>query len=97
MQNRISSDDDAEALALQVLTWIMSDSDLLQGFMAQSGANPDMFGELVTSRSFLVSVLEFLTADDGQVLAFTKPLGLDPMRPLEALRRLQGLAHRNWT
>jgi hypothetical protein len=97
MKNAISSDDEAEALALQVLTWMMADPDLLQGFLDQSGVNPDMLGELVNSRAFLVSVLEVLTSDDAQVLAFTRPMGLDPMRPLEALRRLQGLAHRNWT
>jgi Protein of unknown function (DUF3572) len=97
MRKVISSDDDAEALALQALTFIMADSDMVQGFMALSGVSPDMFADLVTSRAFLVSVLEFLTSDDAQVLAFTQPLGLDPMRPLEALRQLQGLSHRNWT
>lgn len=97
MRKVISSDDDAQALALQALTWMMADSDMLQGFMAQSGASPEMFGELVTSRAFLVSVLEFLTSDDAHVLAFTQPLGLEPIMPLEALRQLQGQAGRNWT
>ncbi|MEO8531123.1 MAG: DUF3572 family protein [Deltaproteobacteria bacterium] len=93
----ISSADEAETLALNVLAWLVSDDDLVQSFAMASGALPATFGELATSRAFLVSLLEFLTSDDQQVLAFTSAANLEPMAPLEALRMLQGRAGMNWT
>ena len=93
----ISSADDAETLALKVLGWLVTDDELVQSFALASGALPASFAELATSRSFLVSLLEFLTSDDAQVLAFSTAEELDPMMPLEALRMLQGRAGMNWT
>ena len=78
----------AEAVALQAVAFVATDDELLQQFLASTGSDLEGLRLRIADRSFLVGVLDFLLADDGAVLAFSKQNGIAPETPMQARERL---------
>lgn len=89
--------DYAEMLALQGLGWLAADPDMLQGFLATTGASPADIAGLAGEASFLGAVLDYLLAEDARVIAFCDAEGLPYTAPLEARQSLAGGAAWHWT
>ena len=48
----------AETRALEVLTWVLSEDDLIQVFMAATGASQDDLRLNTLNHEFLISILD---------------------------------------
>lgn len=87
----------AETFALNVLTWLVGDEDLLPVFMNSTGTDGDALRENAGSSEFLGAVLDFLLMDDAWVLRCCDETGLDPNLMMAARAALPGGQQMHWT
>jgi hypothetical protein len=93
----MSRQESAEMLALQALTWLAGNEDLLPVFMSASGLSPDDLARGAQDPAFLGSVLDFLLMDDAWVVAFCDAQGLRYEQPMQARQALPGGEATHWT
>lgn len=70
--------DAAEALAIEVLTYIAADPATLERFMSLSGLEVGNLRAAAAEPGFLVHVLDFLRSDEAMLLAFAANARRDP-------------------
>lgn len=87
----------AETLALEALTWILGQDDLLPVFLGATGASESDLRDRVEDTEFLASVLDFLLMDDAWVVGFCDAAGHAYDRPMRARAELPGGQMVNWT
>ena len=80
----------AEALAVQALTFIAGDGERLGRFLAITGIGPAQIRAAAQEPGFLVGVLEYLAGDERLLSAFAAETGLDPAHVGKALAALGG-------
>ena len=91
------SQEAAETVALQVLTWLAGNEDLLPVFLGSTGASEADLRTRMSSPDFLLSVLDFLMMDDAWVIAFCDASSIPYERPMQARHALPGGAPTHWT
>jgi hypothetical protein len=82
--------DAAEALAIQALTFIAGDGERLGRFLAITGIGPAQIRAAAQEPGFLVGVLSYLAGDERLLSAFAAETGLDPSHVGKALVALGG-------
>ena len=90
----------AEIRALEVLTWVLSEPDLIQVFMRATGASQDDLHDLrssTLSHEFLISILDFVLMDDNWVISCSKFLSIEPSQIQIIRLSLDGGQEVNWT
>ena len=87
----------AETRALEVLTWVLSEDDLIQVFMATTGASQNDLRSNTLSHEFLISILDFVLMDDRWVISCSKFLNIDPSQIHLIKISLDGGQEVNWT
>ncbi len=87
----------AESLALQALTWLLGQPEVIGAFLNASGAAQGDLAALAREPVFLGAVLDFLTEDDARVMAFCDQAGLPYTAPMQARLSLPGAQHTHWT
>ncbi len=87
----------AELLAIEALSWVASEDDLLPTFLGVTGASVDDLRQRATDTDFLVSVLDFLMMNDAWVTAFCDSANYTYDLPIRARNALPGGAQVNWT
>jgi len=70
--------DRAEALAIQALTFIAGDGERLGRFLALTGIGPAEIRAAAGEPGFLAGVLEYMAADERLIEAFATEAGVDP-------------------
>ncbi|RUP09217.1 DUF3572 domain-containing protein [Hyphomicrobium sp.] len=70
--------DDAEALALQVLAFLLADSTQSSRFLALTGIMPDDLRNVASSRELQSATFEYILSDEGLLLSFCQEAGVDP-------------------
>ncbi len=80
----------AEGVAVQALTFIAGDGERLGGFLAATGIGPAEIRAASGEAGFLAGVLEYLAADDRLITAFAAETGLDPQDVARAYAALGG-------
>ena len=78
----------AQAVALQALTFVAGDDALLSRFVALTGCGLDDIKARMADSGFLAAVLDFLLADEPSLLAFVEAQGLAPETPMLARMKL---------
>ena len=78
----------AEAVALLAVGFVAADDELLSQFLAVTGSDVEGLRLRVADRDLLIGVLDFVLADDGAVVAFSRQNGFAPETPLQARERL---------
>ena len=68
----------AEGLAIQALTFIAGDGERLGRFLAVTGIGPAEIRAAAAEPGFLAGVLDYLAADERLVAAFAAETGTDP-------------------
>jgi hypothetical protein len=68
----------AEGLAIQALTFIAQDGERLGRFLAVTGIGPAEIRAAAREPGFLVGVLDHLAADERLLSAFAAEAGIDP-------------------
>ncbi|WP_246660358.1 DUF3572 domain-containing protein [Nitratireductor sp. XY-223] len=90
--NRNQSHKEAETqeLAVDVLSWIASDGEMMSRFLAISGLSVDNLRAASSEPGFLAGVLGFLMAHEPTLLAYCSARDIDPETVVEAWRELGG-------
>jgi hypothetical protein len=89
--------DSARDVAQDALIWLTGQPEVLERFMAASGAGPDSLRAGLADPEFLGFVLDFLLSDESLLLAFAASGGIDPALPARARATLPGGDLPNWT
>ena len=84
----LQGDESSEALAVDVLLWIVADDDRLMPFLLASGLGPKTLRESAGDPAFLAGVLDHVMGDEGVLLACAEALKVKPERIAAAWRRL---------
>ena len=87
----------AETRALEVLTWVLSEDDLIQVFMGATGASQNDLRSNTLNHEFLISILDFVLMDDRWVISCGKFLNIDPSQIQLIRMSLDGGQEVNWT
>ena len=80
----------AEELAIQALTFIAGDSERLGRFLAFTGIGPAQIRAAAHEPGFLNGVLDHLAGDERLLSAFAAETGVDPAQIGKALAALGG-------
>jgi len=80
----------AEALAIQALTFIAGDGERLGRFLAATGIGPAEIRAAAREPGFLVGVLDHLAGDERLLTAFAAEAGIDPGDVGKAIAALGG-------
>lgn len=91
------SQDSAELLAIEALSWVVSNDELLPVFLGSSGASEQDLRERSKDHDFLASILDFLLMDDAWITGFCDSAEYAYDFPIRARAALPGGAHVNWT
>ncbi|WP_375230801.1 DUF3572 domain-containing protein [Roseobacter sp. S98] len=87
----------AETLALQILTWLAGNDELLPVFLGSTGASEDDLRAGARDPAFLGSVLDFVMMDDAWVVAACDASCLAYDSLMQARMALPGGEQVNWT
>jgi hypothetical protein len=79
----------AEIVAIQALSFIAGDPQRLGSFLAESGIGPETLRTAAADPHFLGSVLDFILRDDATVKAFAEVSQLHPTN-IAAARQVLG-------
>jgi len=82
------TDQEAEAVAIQALTFIAGDPALLSRFLALTGIEADQIRQAARQPGFLAGVLQFIVAHEPTLLAFSEASGIAPQDATAALEAL---------
>ena len=91
------SQETAETLALQALTWLVANDDLRDVFLGASGASQDDLRARMADPEFLGHVLDFILMDDAWVVGFCDAHGHPYEAPMMARAALPGGETIHWT
>jgi hypothetical protein len=83
--------DEAEALAIQALSFIAADAERLAQFLDVTGIAPIQIRAAAGEPEFLTGVLEYLTANEQLLTEFAVELAADPADIGSALMTLRGV------
>lgn len=87
----------AELLAIEALSWLVGNDELLPVFLGSTGAGADDLRQRAKDADFLASVLDFLLMDDAWIQAFCDSADYRYDLPIRARAALPGGADVNWT
>lgn len=91
------SQDSAELLAIEALSWLVGNDDLLPVFLGATGASESDIRQRARDPEFLASVLDFLLMDDAWITGFCQSADYSFEFPMRARAALPGGAQVNWT
>ncbi len=86
----------AETLAIQALSWLASDEEILSQFLNVTGAAPGDLRARAVEPEFLGFVLDFIMRDDETILGFCEAVGAAP-EAVQRARSTLGGGLPNWT
>lgn len=87
----------AEQLAVQALSWMANDDEIIGGFLGVTGASVDDLRIRAADPEFLGFVLDYLLSSDEMVEAFSRDAACPPDQPMRARAVLPGGDIPNWT
>jgi Protein of unknown function (DUF3572) len=80
--------DDATAIALQALTWVLSDDSRAGRLLALTGLEPEGIRARIGDPTMLGAVLTFLESHEPDLVACAEAIGLKPQQLITAQERL---------
>lgn len=89
--------DSAEIVALQALSWLLSQPEELNGFLNATGAAPADLGKAARDPHFLAALVDYILQSDERVLACAAGLDLPPTALGDARMGLPGGRDPHWT
>jgi len=88
--------DPAKTLALEALSFILSQDTLRDRFLTLSGVSSDDMRRHIEDTDFLVSPLDFLISHEPDLLVFSEHVAESPERIVKAWRALGGGIGQEW-
>ena len=90
-------EDPAQALALDVLLWIVGDEDRLFPFLAATGIDVGAVRAGAQDPAFLAGVLDHVAQHEPVLIACAAALGIKPERIVAAWQRLSPQPDDEWS
>jgi hypothetical protein len=87
---RCLSAEQAEAIGLRALAYVVGDTDLVGRFVTATGSDADDLRRRAGQPVFLGAVLDFLLEDERSVVSFAEGAGIGPELVAQARARLPG-------
>jgi hypothetical protein len=81
---------DAEALAVQALSFLAAEPERLGAFLAETGLGPESVRAAASAPGFLSAVLDHLIGNEALLLDFAASRDLDPAAVVKAREVLPG-------
>ncbi|WP_034658711.1 DUF3572 domain-containing protein [Chelativorans sp. J32] len=78
----------AESIAIQALSFIASDPELLPRFLAITGIEASQIRQAAQEPGFLAGVLQFVLAHEPTLIALSEASGMEPQEITAALKVL---------
>lgn len=91
-----ASAEQAEAVAVQMLGWIVAQPDLLSRFMAMTGVDPGSIRQAASEPGFLVGVTDFVMAHEPTLMAFCTENEMQVEHVVACHQRLAGPEAEAW-
>jgi hypothetical protein len=91
------SAEDAEAMAIQILGWLIGQPDLLGRFLALSGVEASSIRQAAAEPGFFAAVTGFVMAHEPTLMAFCAENDVKAERVAACHHRLAGPEGENWT
>lgn len=91
------SAEDAEAMAIQILNWLIGQPDLLGRFMALVGVDAGSIRRAAAEPGFFAGVTGFVMAHEPTLLAFCAENDVKAERVAACHHRLAGPESESWT
>jgi hypothetical protein len=91
------SAEDAEAMAIQILGWLIGQPDLLNRFMALVGVDAGSIRRAAAEPGFLAAVTGFVMAHEPTLLAFCAENDVQAERVAACYHALAGPESESWT
>jgi len=86
----LPAEEEAEAIALKALTFLVRDGSRLNALQEATGIDLATLRTHMTERAVQVAVLDHLLSDESLLLIFAQDEGFDPNLPRLARIRLSG-------
>lgn len=80
----------AETLALQALSFVANDEDMLIAYLHLSGMTLESLKKSASHKETLASILDFLLQNEKRLLEFCQSYSIPPDVPAKARRLLPG-------
>ncbi len=80
---------DAEALALRALGWVLAEGGRADRFLALTGLTPETLRARIGDAAVLAAVIRFLESHEPDLIACADAVGVAPLELVEARRRLE--------
>jgi Protein of unknown function (DUF3572) len=90
MTNSHKGSDNAQAVALQALSYLVSDNDRLDRFLLTTGLQLDQVRELAADIHFQAGILDYLLSDDALLQDFSAEIAMQPTSIAAIRRQLPG-------
>jgi Protein of unknown function (DUF3572) len=87
-KRHLLSHEEAEALAIDTLSFLAEDPNRLAGFLRATGLSIADVRSQAGSAEFLAGVLDFVAADESLLLVFASERRIDPATVMAARRSL---------
>lgn len=84
------NNDEAEAIAVDALTFISADATRLARFLDLSGLTPASIRAAAHDAGFLLGVLDYINADEALLRSFADTIGINPSTVEKAHSALGG-------
>jgi hypothetical protein len=81
---------DAEGIAISALGFLASDPERLALFLSVTGLGPENLRAAATEPAFLLSVLDYVAADESLLLALAGHLSINPGVITQAHHQMAG-------
>lgn len=89
-------DETAEIIALKAISFVVTNDDLRDRFIALSGMDEAEIKIAVNDRVFLINILEFLVNHEPDLIAFAEEENMPPESVTRAWRVLGGGTGQDW-
>ena len=93
----VASTEDAEAMAIQILSWLIGQPDLLGRFLALSGVEASSIRQAAAEPGFFAAVTGFVMAHEPTLMAFCEENDVKAERVAACHVRLAGPESESWT
>lgn len=85
----------AREVGLQALLFVAEEGRRLARFLAETGLSPDELRQRAGEPGMLAAILDYLLANESELLVFTAGAAIDPLS-LEPMRALLAGEKRRW-
>ena len=92
-QSKYETDDKTQMLAVDILSWIATDEEMMSRFLAVSGISIDNLRDAAGEPGFLAGVIGFVMAHEPTLLAYCNAREVEPDAVVAAWRALGGDSH----